>query len=874
MSDNVDSQLQPKSLDYSHQDELETLFETSNLVIRQRDLKRAFITVLDGLQKLVPYDSGAVHYHRATDGWISTISAQGQLAALLVNAKIPYEASLLGRCMQRREFLKVDDVRSHLDSFSIPSLVPLASETMLLAPLQVDEQGEGWALAIGRSNQQTFTEREYKLFQIFANYAEVAIENARLYEVALRETEALRRVNVILPSIGSLKTSDQIYHRVAEEIGLVMDYSRLSIAEIDRENDKLNIIFDSLIQSEVAKGKVMRTQFPFSGSATEMAVNSGRYLLRSDTSDRSGLTFSQDYYLLENGSHSYVVFPLRHEEQTNRVMTVHCSQPNGFDQAKLNFLEILAGQLAVIAENINLFDRLRLTRRQWQVTLDSIPDAVLMLKADDLTILQVNRAAAELAASRPDEVVGKNYRDVFYGVDPCLCNFPIDQLQHPGAMFSEEANGTFSGRIYQRSIYPVFDGNGALSELVTHVREVTATKMMEQQLAQNARLKAVGEMAAGIAHDFNNSLAGILGNVELMMTETNDPQLRAGLSQLKQAALDGADTVRRIQSFGRKDGRKSYRKFDLNTTVREVVELTRPRWQNQAQQQGIYIGVVLKLRDNLTVFGNPAEIKEAITNLLFNAIDAMVEGGTLTLSSKKELWQGDSVAVLNISDTGNGIPPDIQEKIFDPFFTTKGLKGTGLGLSMARQIMAEHEGEINFESINGQGTTFHLRFPLVQPDRNLRSRSIEAGISVVDTISVKGSHKRVLVIDDDRTLCSVLKRILERQGHQVDVADGGKQGLEIFRKSLGDFDIIFTDLSMPEMSGYEVARVMKSLDPQVIIVLMTGWGADLNSEDLASRGIDFHIAKPYRMTDVQNLLEKAYELRRQGKLTQFVAAQE
>lgn len=870
MSSNTETPLVPdNNINHPSQvDELQTLFETSNQVVRQRDLKMALVEVLNGLQKLVPYDSGSVYYHRAGEIWLEPVLARGLYAEIFNEFKFPYNDSLVGQALHEREFIRVNNVGNNPESFIMPEVPPTSDSSLLVAPIIIEEENEGWALAIRRLSEPAFTEREFKLFQIFANYAEVAIENVRLYEIALRETEALRRVNAIMKTVGSLNSSDQIYSRVAYEVGLVFDYDHFVISEIDLEKDLIKSVFDS-----AATGLTpLQSEFSFTGSATEQAVKSGRYFLRKNTADFTQSPSIHDEYLLGRGIRSYVIFPLQHEGRIERIMMVQSGQPDAFDLAKLNFLEILAGQLAVAAENIHLFERLRRTRRQWQITLDSIPDAVLLLNPTDLTILQVNRAAAELAACRPDEIVGRPYRDVFYGVDPCLCHFPLEQLQNPGDEFTEEANGTFSGRVYQRSIYPIFDSFGKLGELVTHIRDVTPTKMMEQQLAQTVRLKAVGEMAAGIAHDFNNSLASILGNVELMLLEANEPQIRNQLLQLKQAALDGADTVKRVQSFGRKDGRKAYRKFELNSVVREVIELTRPRWQNQAQQQGIYIGIVLRLSDHLTIFGNPAEVKEAITNLVFNALDAMPTGGTLTLSSGKEQTVNETSAVLQISDSGQGIPEQLKSHIFDPFFTTKGSKGTGLGLSMVRQIMAEHEGEVGFESTVDQGTTFYLRFRLVQPDR-LRQGLLEQPV-VEKQARNRGSHSRILVIDDDRKLCNVLQRILVRYGHQVDIAEGGKQGLEIFRAGLGQFDMVFTDLSMPEMSGYEVARVAKSLDPEIIVILMTGWGADLNAETLASRGIDLHVTKPYHIGEIEVLLDKAYELRHSGKLTRLASNQE
>ncbi|MEI6047042.1 MAG: GAF domain-containing protein, partial [Chloroflexota bacterium] len=461
-------------------DELQTLFNTSSRVVRQHDLKTALVEVLNGLQKLVPHDSGSVYYHRPGDEWLEPILARGQKDEVFSQVKFPYKGSLIGRALQNHQFMMHNAVATDPEAFSPTDAPPNEFSGLLVAPLLISEQDEGWTLAIRRMTAPPFTEREFKLFQIFASYAEIAIENVRLYEVALRETEALRRVYTIMSTVGSLKSSDQIYSRVADEIRLIFDYDYLLISEIEVENNLFRVIFDSGIEEWQYEQK----QGSLRGSSIEQAVKTSQYLVRNDLTVPLGPIYTYEEHLLQHNIRSYAIFPMRYEGRVSRVMIVSNRQPNAFDPASVNFLEILAGQLAITAENVHLFDRLRRTRRQWQIILDSIPDAVLLLNAADLTVLQTNRAAAALAACRPDELVGRSYRDIFYQVDPCLCYFPLEELHSPGTEFTEEANGTFSGRIYQRSIYPIFDNTGTLNEVVTHIREVTETKMIEQQLAQ------------------------------------------------------------------------------------------------------------------------------------------------------------------------------------------------------------------------------------------------------------------------------------------------------------------------------------------------------------------------------------------------------
>jgi len=225
-------------------DELQTLFDTSNQVVRQRDLMTALIEILKGLQKLVPYDSGTVHYHRAGDEWLEPLLTRSDYPDLPPRTKISYAHSILGRTLLKREFYNVNNVADDPESFFKPEVDLPERLAQMSAPLLV-EQGDGWVLSIRRIKGKTFSEREFLLFQIFASYAETAVENARLYEVALRETEALRRVNIIMRSADASKTAEQLYTRIAQEIGMVIEYEQMTILEIEREKDLIKLVFNS-----------------------------------------------------------------------------------------------------------------------------------------------------------------------------------------------------------------------------------------------------------------------------------------------------------------------------------------------------------------------------------------------------------------------------------------------------------------------------------------------------------------------------------------------------------------------------------------------------------------------------------------------------
>jgi GAF domain-containing protein len=614
--------------------ELEMLTRASKLVLRrnepQYELASVLEEIMDGLQALVPYESGTIHRLDPKDDQFRAITVRGKDAEIFVEQLIPLHNSLIGHALLTRQPYIYNNLREHPKLHILPgNKVTLAA--LLIAPLALDSMGGGWVICIRRFETPLFSERNFQLFKIFANYADAAIQNTQLYQAAIRDAKTLREVNEIMQSVSAVLEPYEVCQRVAAGVASMLEYERLAVLMIDLNKETVRCEFNTKNPEHL--NEIIS---PLRGSVMEYVNRTGKTFVREDTAGQGNNYFPEDAQLLKDLVRSYIVIPLRTESELTGVIMLTSYWPSAFDETSINFMQILTIQFATVMQNALLFERLSRTKHEWKLTLDAIPDAMMLVDATDLTILQANFGTANMVGSHPDELIGRTCREVFYTVEPGLADFPLEELKPDVSGFTEEKTGSISGKIYQRSIYPIFGTDKKLSELVVHIRDITENKLLTQQLAENARLKAVGEMASGIAHDFNNSLTGILGNVELMLVETTDPAQHKQLKQLKQAALDSADTVKRIQSFGKREGRLTFQAFDLSEAAREVIELTRPRWQNQSAQKGIYIGVVQKLSNKVEVWGSAAEIKEVITNLLFNAIDAMPNGGTVTISSSVE----------------------------------------------------------------------------------------------------------------------------------------------------------------------------------------------------------------------------------------------
>jgi GAF domain-containing protein/CheY-like chemotaxis protein len=367
----------------------------------------------------------------------------------------------------------------------------------------------------------------------------------------------------------------------------------------------------------------------------------------------------------------------------------------------------------------------------------------------------------------------------------------------------------------------------------------------QDQLVRTEKLRALGEMASGVAHDFNNLLASVLGRAQLLLRRVQDPKLRQWVQVIERSALDGAQTVKRLQEFTRIRRDQPLVPLDINQVVGGALEITRSRWNEEPTSRGIPIAVRTDLGEVPAVLGDAAELREAMTNLILNALDAMPEGGTLTLATALV----DERVEITVADTGVGMTAEVREKVFDPFFTTKGPQGTGLGLSMTYGIISRHGGSIDVQSELGHGSTFRLSLPRgsdVQPKEPEPVPEIPAVRPL-----------RCLVVDDEPAVRAVMGDILESAGHSVVTLSDGAEAITRFAAET--FDLVITDLAMPRVSGWQVARAAKQTRPEVPVFLVSGFGVELSSEERRVHGVDRVLVKPLQ---IQEILDAVAEVSR------------
>ncbi len=352
----------------------------------------------------------------------------------------------------------------------------------------------------------------------------------------------------------------------------------------------------------------------------------------------------------------------------------------------------------------------------------------------------------------------------------------------------------------------------------------------QRQVIQQERFRAFGEMAGGVVHDFNNTLMTVIGYSGLLLQDEallDDRELlRNYLKMMNTAGRDASHVVSRLRDFYRpREETDAFVAVEINDVIEEIVPLTKPKWHGQALETGRTIRVELELEKVPLVLGNGAELRESLTNLVFNAVDAMPDGGTITFRSAAV---PDGVKI-EISDTGTGMTDEVRNRCLEPFFSTKGESGTGLGLSMVFGIIRRHSGVLDIESAPGAGTTFRITLPLHRP--------VPAAGQVT---ALKPDHSlRVLVVDDEPSAREVISGYLRNDGHRPSTACDGEEALE--RVLQEDFDLVIADLGMPGMDGIQLANTMRLMDPEKGIILVTGFAF---SPDRQSKSVSCVLKKP------------------------------
>jgi PAS domain S-box-containing protein len=512
-------------------------------------------------------------------------------------------------------------------------------------------------------------------------------------------------------------------------------------------------------------------------------------------------------------------------------------------------------------------DAVKLSEEKYQHLIENANDGIISMDNEGM-IIGFNKKAEDIFGYSQDEIMGK----------PVFLLFPVEERDGDMKMF-EQFNTTgelgLIGKTIERdglrrdgkrvSIEATLSVSGTRGKsIITAIlRDVTERRKIEQQLSQSEKLRSLGELAGGVAHEFNNVLAAILGRVQLLKLQLEPPlspeerqklllDLLRSLDIIEKASFDGAQVVKRIQEFSRKrTDDRDFNAININELLDNALEFTQMRWKNDAETKGITVAIHKEYADLPATSGSASEIREVFTNVINNALDAMPDGGIITIRTCRE----DDHICIKIADTGTGIPETIRSRIFDPFFTTKGVQSTGLGMSVSYGIIGRHHGTIAVDSTEGNGTAFTVKIPI--------TREMSHEKPLLKTEAEKNRKARILVIEDEDDVRQLLFDILSSEGHEVEVASDGIEGLDLFKER--DFDLVCTDLGMPKVSGWQVAEEIKRIGRKVPVAIITGWDVNIMESELKEKAVNFVIQKPFQVKQVLSLVKEGVTLRDQFK---------
>ena len=538
------------------------------------------------------------------------------------------------------------------------------------------------------------------------------------------------------------------------------------------------------------------------------------------------------------------------------VISLLSSQANAFSEDEIVFVEQVGQILSVGISRVEDLEKLearaveiRQNEMRFQRLVEQGWDVIAMIDATG-AITFVSDSSAHVLGYSPEEAIGRPVSDF---VDVEDVGVVVDAIQ--GIIDRPIGPGTIEARVRHRdgsTRWMEIRGSNFLDDetmkaIVVNCRDITERKGTEEELVRLERLRALGEMSAGVSHNLNNILTGVLAPAEMLKMRTRDPEDLRDIQDILSSGMRARDLVSRLHQAVRRE-EETFQSLDLNEAIQEAARVSRPRWRDEPEARGVAIDLALRLGEVGPVRGTWAGLQDIIINLLFNAVDAMPEGGTIRIGTDR-VQDG---ARLTLEDTGIGMDEGTRRRVFEPFFTTKPEVGTGLGLSTVFGTVGRWGGSVEVDSEPDSGTRFTLLLP-----------GWEGESQATETDSAQEPSATVLIVDDDGTVSDLLARVLA-DGCIVKNASSAEEA--VTRARAGGVDAALIDLGMPGMPGDRISAAVKAADPSISTVLMTGW--DLSELGGRAEAFDFRIQKPFQgLTEVREIVMRAVELTRMRRET-------
>ena len=710
--------------------------------------------------------------------------------------------------------------------------------SVLVYPLEYKGRIFG-AMNFGSQESNHFSDHHIQFLRSIAPGMAISIQNALLFEETKKRLDELTILYEIMKISASSLNLNAMLKDIIYGLNSFFKFEAFGIALVDERTKRL-IVHPSFLGHPLKE--IEKLELCLGKGITGWVAEKGTPLLINDVRSDSR------YIAYDENINSEMCVPLKVGQKVIGVIDAQSRTLNVFSEDDLRLLSIVGGQLATLIDNLHLYEEMRQSEEKYRTVVEGAHDGICVIGKDN-RLKYANKRQAEIQGYAQEELIEMDFRGFLDEKSKQLMSERFIQREKGERLSPRFELNVFrkDGEIRNLEINArVIKSSEEDINYVVFTQDITEKKKMEEQLLQAEKLRALAEMASGVAHDFNNALAVILGNTQLLLYTVRDEELKETLKTIEKVARDSAQTVRRLQDFTRKRAHQEFFKVDANAIIKDSIEITKPKWKDEVQSRGIRVEMVSNLEKIPPVLGNASELREVITNLIFNAIEAMPEGGRIeirTFQKRKEVF-------IQISDAGVGIAEEVKKKIFEPFFTTKPFTNTGLGLSMSYGIIKRFGGEIEVESKVGRGTTFTIILPMAGEGKE----------EVVSPPAIKkGRRARILVIEDEELVRGVLSRTLAQVDHQVTLAEDGEKGIQLFQK--GKFDMVLTDLGMPGMSGWEVCRRVKKMSPRTPVGMITGWGMEMSRSKMEEYGLDFFITKPFDFGQILNAVAEAIELK-------------
>ncbi len=499
--------------------------------------------------------------------------------------------------------------------------------------------------------------------------------------------------------------------------------------------------------------------------------------------------------------------------------------------------------------------KLRASHEMFLTVLDSIESTIYVADMRTYEILFTNKHMIE---SYGKDLTGHVCYEVLCNESKPCTHCTKDKLldsNRPGGVYEWQDKNPKTGKWhmkYERAIEWV-DGRLVRIQIAT---DITKLKRLESQLLQSQKMEAIGNLAGGIAHDFNNILSAIIGYSELSFNEIKKgSSLEKYMLEIHKAGLRARDLVKRILMFARKAD-QDLKPVMVSTIATEVMKLLRSTIP-------VSIEIKSQINSESLVLSDPTQIHQIFMNLCTNAAHALEEeGGVLEINLSDIEWTESDTEItvgmepgdylkITIADTGKGIPEQTLPLIFEPYFTTKSMgEGTGLGLSVVHGIVKGYGGEILVKSKPGKGTTFTIYLPLIERHAEKKTLSTE---------NLQTGNERILLVDDELPICTTGSQILKRLGYTVTVQTSSMEALELFRSKPDDFDLVITDMTMPNLNGDKLAMEMMKTRPDIPIILCTGYNKMMSNKRASEIGFKAFTMKPLTTVDLSKTVRKVLD---------------